>query len=387
WPQYFTKILTMIAAGTTPDVMDVATEGVQLFAGKGLSQPIDDYVKQDQAAIQEYFSDVHPVLVEAMMYQGHLYQLPHDWNSRYVYLNTKLFQDAKVAFPASDWDKDAFYKTTQSLTKQGGGPPYGFGWENRLMGGWLHWVVMNGSNLLSEDHWPGGDWLWNTFYKDDPTAKGHKGGWHWGEPTANAAANVEALDFLVQMAKENLTPAVQVGGGSLLEGFFTSNKLAMTPGGGFWAGGLHQAGMKPDAFDIQVFPKWKTQRNVFGTAGLALMQKAKDKDLAWEYMKYRIRKDVIGVILADNSSTPPRRSMMTAERYAPTGPKNWQEYYAAIEKFPSLPLPTPPWYQELNTIVTKYTSLIMTFSQSPKDGLENMQKDLDAAYKTFQSGG
>jgi ABC-type glycerol-3-phosphate transport system substrate-binding protein len=76
WDGFFVKILTMIAAGTTPDLAYIATEGVQQFAAKGLSYPLDAYVQKDKAALMGYFADVHPTLVEAMMYQGSLYQLP-----------------------------------------------------------------------------------------------------------------------------------------------------------------------------------------------------------------------------------------------------------------------------------------------------------------------
>jgi multiple sugar transport system substrate-binding protein len=75
WSNFFAKILTMVAAGTPPDVCVVATEGAQLFAER-LAQPLDDYVRRDAAELQDFFDDVHPSLVEAFMYQGSLFQLP-----------------------------------------------------------------------------------------------------------------------------------------------------------------------------------------------------------------------------------------------------------------------------------------------------------------------
>jgi ABC-type glycerol-3-phosphate transport system substrate-binding protein len=35
----------------------------------------------------------------------------------------------------------------------------------------------------------------------------------------------------------------------------------------------------------------------------------------------------------------------------------------------------------MNTIFLKYTDLAMTSQQSPKQALDNMQRDLEAAYK------
>ena len=88
WSQFFAKILTLVAAGTPPDVCYVATEGVQLFADR-LGEPLDRYVQRDKADMQDYFSDVHASLVEAAMYEGSLFQIPIDFNAANVYYNTQ----------------------------------------------------------------------------------------------------------------------------------------------------------------------------------------------------------------------------------------------------------------------------------------------------------
>lgn len=381
WNEYFSKILTMMATGTVPDLMSVATEGTQLFAGQNLSAPLDDYVKRDADALKEFFADVHPSLVEAMMYEGSLYQLPFDWNAANMYLNTKMLGDAGLSYPEAGWTKDDFYTYAKAMTKTDGGPPFGYGWVNRLWGGWMPWIFVNDSNLLTEERAPGGEWLWETFYPNDESAQGRGGGWRWSAPQANALANIEALEFVVQLSQEGLNPAVSAGGGDLLQGFFTSNSLGMTPAGGFWAGGLSNAGMPADGFDVQLFPKWKTQRHQFGTAGYVMMDKSEVKDLAWEYMKYYVTKDTMQVFFKDNPTTPSRRSMMTAEQYATTGPAHWQVFYDTLDKNPdTAPIPAPPQSNEMTSIFMKYTDIAMTGGQDPKSALDSMQKDLEALF-------
>jgi multiple sugar transport system substrate-binding protein len=382
WNEYFSKLLTMVASGTVPDLTTVATEGTQLFAGQGLATPLDDYVKNDAANIQEYFTDVHPALVESMMYEGNLYQLPQDFNAANMYINTKTFSDHGIEYPAADWTKDQFYDIAKTITKEGGGPPFGYAWVNRLWGGWMPWIFVNGSNLLTEEKAPGGEWLWDTFYKDDPAAKERGGGFRWNAPQANSDANVEALEFMVQMAQEKITPSPEAGGGGLLQGLFTSGQVATTPAGGFWAGGLHNAGMKTDQFDVQLFPKWKSQRHQFGAAGLVMFEKSENKDLAWEYIKHHVSKPMMETFFQGNPTTPTRRSMMTAERYAETGPAHWQVFYDTLEKNPdTAPIPAPPSSNEMTAVFMKYTSLAMNFQQDPKTALDNMQKDLEGIVK------
>jgi ABC-type glycerol-3-phosphate transport system substrate-binding protein len=183
------------------------------------------------------------------------------------------------------------------------------------------------------------------------------------------------------LQKEGLSPTADLGGGSSIQGFFTGGKLAMTPAGGFWAGGLHTAGMKPESFDVQLFPKWKNQRHQFGTAGFVIMKQAQNKDLAWEYIKHTINKDVMTTFFEGNNTTPVRRSMMTAERYASTGPQHWQVFYDTLDKHPdTAPIPAPPESNPMTTIFTKYSGLAMTQEMTPKAALDAMQKDLEALW-------
>lgn len=375
---FFAKVLTLIASGTIPDLMTVATEGTQLFAAEGLTAPLDDYVNRDKEEMREFFSDVHPSLVEAMMYEGSLYELPQNFNAANMYLNTSLLEQHGIEHPPADWTKDQFYDIAKTVTKAGGGPPFGYAWTNRMWGGWMPWIFVNGSNLLTEARAPGGEWMWDTFYADVPDIGDRGGGWRWEAPQANDPKNVEALEFLVQMAEEGITSAVSEGGGDLLQGFFTSNNLGMTPAGGFWAGAMHQAGMAPDAFDVQLFPKWKSQRHQFGTGGLVMFGSSQSKDLAWEYMKYYVSVPTMEIFFAENTNTPTRRSMMTDERYSSTGPVHWNVFYDTLDEHPdTAPIPAPPQFNEVSAAFLRHTGAAMSLQTSPKDALDAMQRDLE----------
>ena len=378
WEEFFSKVLTQLAAGDPPDITFVATEGTQLFAEEGIAVPLDDYVKRDEEEMREYFSDVHPTLVEAMMYEGSLYELPIDFNAANMYYNTGLLEEAEFDHPDPNWTKDDFYNIAKAFR---GKAAAGYNWVNRLWGSWTPWIFNNESNLLTEERAPGGDWLWDTFYKDEPDAKNRGGGWRWEEPKANAAANVEALEFMLELQRENIAPKPDLGGGETLQGFFASDKIAMTPGGGFWAGGLSAAGMEPGSFDVQLFPRWKSQRHLFGTAGYMIMEASENKDLAWEYIKFLASKEAMNIELEGNFSTPTRKSMMTAERYAQTGPEHWQVFYDTLTEHPdTAPIPAPPQANPMTTIFTSYTSQAATGSKTAKQVLDAMQRDLEELF-------
>jgi ABC-type glycerol-3-phosphate transport system substrate-binding protein len=377
WNDFFTKILTQIAAGNAPDIAYVATEGVQLFAQKKLAHPLDDYIKRDKDQLQAYFSDVHPSLVEAMMYEGSLYELPTDFNAGNMYFNTSLLEKSGLQLPSSSWTMDDFHGLATGLKSNSGAIP--FDWVVRLWGSWTSFMYANGGNLVSEGKFDGGDWLWRQFYGSDPAAKGRAGGWKWGAPTANSDAVVESLDYMVELANGGLSAKPDVGGGGTLQGLFASNKIGMSIGGGFWAGGLHNAGMPDGSYDVQFFPKWKTQRHLFGTGGYGLFESSKNKDLAWEFLKSLVDPAGINILTSGNSTTPARRSMMTADRYAGTGPKNWNVFYDTLDKLPNTaPIPAPPYYNAMANALNQRTTQAMS-SGNARQALDGLQQDLETA--------
>lgn len=381
------KMLSLIAAGEVLDLGSAATEATQLYAGQGLSLALDEYVQADEGELQEYFSDVHPALIEAMMYEGSLYQLPQNFNAANMFYNTALFAEAGYDHPAEDWTIDQFLEIAQAITKRnasGETEVFGYAWTNRLWGSWMPWIFVNGGGLLTEERAPGGEWLWEKFYADDPAAEGRGGGWRWTAPKANDPANVEALEFVAMLTAEGIAPAIELGGGQTLQGFFTSGVLGMTPAGGFWAGGLHNAGMENGAFDVQLFPKWKSQRHQFGTGSHFIFSESPNKELAWQFKKLYISKpgmEAHATYSPVYRSTPSRRSMCTAEAYETTGPAHWQVFYDTLDKHPdTAPIPAPPISNPMTTLFTNYTGRAMTGELTPQAALDGLQTELEELF-------
>ena len=379
WNDFFAKILTQIAAGAPPDIVGVATEGVQLMAAKDLAIPMDDYVKRDMAELKEMFADVDPILIEGLMYDGHLFELPVNFNAGNMFYSTKLFQQAGLERPGENWTMDDFHGYAKKIAAL---PDVNaFDWVVRLWGSWTSFMYANGGNLLEEQRFDGGSWLWDAAYANNPTVKSRKGGWKWGAPTANSPATVEALQYMIDLRKDGLSPSPDVGGGGTLQGLFAASRIGMTIGGGFWAGGLHNAAMTPDSFDVQYFPKWKEQKHLFGVVGNAILKSSKNQDLAWEVVKQLSAPDAFDLQFPGNDTTPVRRSLMTAERYKSTGPEHWNVFYDTLTKFENTtPIPAPPYYNALANALNRRTTQAIA-SGDAKGALDGLQMDLEAAAK------
>ncbi len=377
-----TKILATLAAGNPIDIGFACTEVTHLYAGEGLAQPMTSRIMDEADDFKEYYADTSPVLSETMLYEGDVYQLMDNFNAANMFLNKNLLEQAGLEFPDEEWTKDDFVEMARAMTGIDGS--FGYGWTNRFWGSWMPWIFVNDTNVLVEEKAPGGEWFWDTFYADEPRAEGRGGGYRWPAPQANNPAMVETLEFVVSLTQEGLTPQVEIGGGRTLEGFFTSNKLGMTPAGGFWSGALARSGMELGTFDAQFWPSWKSQRHQLGVCGPWILDGSGKEDHAWDFLRHYKKREVqetLGYFTPYIRTTPTRRSLCNAEAFANTGVENWHVFYDTVDERPDTgPIAQPVFVVELTNIFVRYTSLATSGEQTPKEALDNMQAEMEDLY-------
>ncbi|HWC24391.1 MAG TPA: sugar ABC transporter substrate-binding protein [Flexivirga sp.] len=380
WGDFFAKILTMVAAGTPPDVVNVATEGAQLFASR-LAHPLDDYVKQDTSEMRDYFSDVHPALIDAFMYRGSLFQLPDNFNAGNVFMNTKALRKAGFDYPPENWTKDDFVRMLRAIKRTSGHHVVPFYWTNRMWGGVTPWLYTNNTSILKQTEAAGGEWLWDTFYSGAAGARGRGGGPLWLEAQADSAPVEETFEFLRELITDGLASSPAQGGGNTLVPQFASGRVAMTVAGGYWVDGLHQAGIPNDVYDVQYMPKWKSQNAQFGAAGWSIMKTSEKKDAAWEWLKFCVSREGMGITYPIPNNTPTRRSMCNGTFYGKEGPKHWKVFYDTLDDFPGTrPIPAPPNESAIELALDKNTINAVTGGpRQLKSALRSLQGDLSRA--------
>lgn len=113
---YYTKIQTMIAGNTAPDLMWLSQEYVANFADNSAILDITDQVAalSDMPAAQ--LDDYYPGSIAVARYNDGLYGLP--WISQPVvlYYNPAMFEAAGIAPPDESWTWDTFKEAAQKLT-------------------------------------------------------------------------------------------------------------------------------------------------------------------------------------------------------------------------------------------------------------------------------
>jgi multiple sugar transport system substrate-binding protein len=160
-PDLRTKVKTMFAAGTPPDLFYLPPDMMPELANLELIRPIDDYVQRevettyaaspgstqaDWAALadagtpvhaedllsskhayrngQEWLDDFWPVLLRAYRYdiasgqvgEGKLYGLPKDFTTPVAYVNLDLFEAAGVEVPYGGWTWDQYADACRKIT-------------------------------------------------------------------------------------------------------------------------------------------------------------------------------------------------------------------------------------------------------------------------------
>ncbi len=377
WADFFAKILTMVAAGTPPDVCVVATEGAQLFAER-LAEPLDEFIKRDAAQVQDYFDDVHPSLIEAFMYKGSFYQMPIDFNAANMYFNTEAMRRAGVPYPAADWSHQDFLTMARQMRQAAGSGFVPFYWTNRLWGGIVPWLYINDTSFLTEKKSPGGEWLWDRFYPDH---KGeYSGGFLWEGSNASDPRVAESFEFVRALVEEGLGTSPAQGGGNELVGQFSGGSIGMTPAGGFWVQGLSEAGLTPQDYDVAYFPKWRTQRHQFGAAGYAILRTSERKDEAWEWVKFCTSREGMQLAFPSPNTTPTRRSMCNEALYSQKGPAHWKVFYDTLDQLPCAPIPAPPQQAAVETALIKNVLGAVTGSAAALPAaLERLDEDLTRA--------
>ncbi len=144
--QYDDKLLTLLAAGTAPDVFKTLFGKFGAFGALGVYTPLDDYVKKYPEITQ--FDDFFTNHIEGCMINGQLMALPNDGAPEGIWYNVDMFDAAGQDYPNWDWTWDTLTEVAQTLTQKDGditvqngvGQPF-----------WLETIWSNGGEILNED--------------------------------------------------------------------------------------------------------------------------------------------------------------------------------------------------------------------------------------------
>ncbi|MEK4344365.1 sugar ABC transporter substrate-binding protein [Paenibacillus sp. FSL P4-0184] len=333
------KLAAGFGATNPPDVMymwDFPTYHQSL-------EPLDSYSSKDKELNIE---DFYPGLFNYGKIDGKLYGIPAGFTTRVVYYNKKLFDDAKIPYPKDGWTWKEFQDIAAKLSDKSK-KQYGFGVraENDTYD-LQSFVWSNGSSFISDD---------------GKTIEGFM----------NSKETAESIQMLGDMVKNG--SAVLTGGKGQQSGddIFKAGKIAMWESGIWPLESFKTAGINVGTVEIPAFPG-KPVKGVLAESALSIAKDSKQKDLAWEFVKFYVSNDSIKMRVADL----PVRVSVVNELKKDQDPL-YKPYYTMLERSSNTPafLLNPKW-NEVNRQLSAAVEAVMHGS--------NAQEVLNQAVKDSQ---
>jgi multiple sugar transport system substrate-binding protein len=143
---FYTKLQTMFAAGTPPNLSSFQGWEWQPYADKNLLQPIDDWIVRDN--VTAVYPSGYTSVDQSTKRGGKTYLIPLQAATMVMFYAKKLFDDAGVAYPTDDWTFEEFVETAKKLTDAGKGT---FGYQ--VNGNWyrdIGWIVGTGKREFDQ---------------------------------------------------------------------------------------------------------------------------------------------------------------------------------------------------------------------------------------------
>lgn len=249
--QYFTKLQTLIAGGTAPDVYELNFENFVSYASKGVLANLDDLASADPGFVDRFY----PRAYEAFSLNGVQYGLPESFSDVVLFYNKDLFDAAGLDYPSADWTWQDELAAAQKLTDPATGvwgsySPVQF-WE------FYKTAAQNGCSVFNADR---------------------------TQVTINEPGCVEALTWMVDKINTYKIAPTDADMAGVSDGdLFKQGKIAMWRTGIWMFAGIADA---PFAWDIALEPGNTQKAHHFFANGVVLAESGAHKDAAWEWAKF-----------------------------------------------------------------------------------------------------
>lgn len=347
WVSVFQEVSTRLAGGEPIDSANIATEGMLLFAERGVIEPLDPYIAQDKATLDSFYSDVNAPMLAAFRQldnlHGHTYYIPYVYNVMSIWYNRGLFSKHKLPTPAPGWTWADFEKAATAIASEPGVLGYAIG--TPVPGPFTDvypWVLTNGGQILTADQ---------------------------SKCVANNAAAIEAATFVRGLVAKKV---VNAPGGTYNEfAEIAADKLGMF-GGGTWP--YNDIPLPPAQMSqklaIAPWPRQAANGTPVGLAGFPMFKATRNKKALWEFIKFTISEEFQGTHVVPFSGGMPIRKSASATqaKLLPPG----AGYFADELSYSTQIVGVPNGSAVENEISTVWEQ-ILTGSVTPAAGMATME--------------
>jgi multiple sugar transport system substrate-binding protein len=257
WDSYWTKLKTLLSAGTPPEVFAMDAPLYLDYQSRGVLLNLQPYLDKNP----DMLKGVYPQTLEAYKTPDGMYGLPRDFQTIALFYNKDMFDAAGVAYPTGDWTYDDLRAAAKQLTiTDSDGKVTQFGiysdlWDMELI--WSEAIWAYGGDIINADHT-------KTLI---------------AEPQALQAWQLFHDMMFVDKSWPTSTTASEYGDDPFLAGV-----AAMTTIGHWAVPGYSEVGFN---WDVAPMPKGPAgQATSVNSAGFVVGKASKNPDAAFEFLKY-----------------------------------------------------------------------------------------------------
>ncbi|MEL5200908.1 sugar ABC transporter substrate-binding protein [Serratia ureilytica] len=255
--QYFVKLDSAAAGGVAPDIFWINMPYFVQYAKNGIMEPLAPYIKDSGLQLD----DVVASSVKAYQYDGQQMAIPRDVDSIAVWYNKKLFDQAGVSYPTSDWSWDDLKNKATALKSGLKGAAFPLVMDLSIDGqdSYMNLLFQNGNHIVPKD----------------------------GQPTDIANdKSIWVYQQLQGMMKDGLMPSAQQMSEVKTENIFQSNRAAMVYAGSWLAAPFTNNPLINDHIGVVMMPKIERQSGVAHSLAFAMSAKSAHKQAAWKYIAF-----------------------------------------------------------------------------------------------------
>lgn len=257
------KYMLALTNKTAPDVMACALDWVTTFGSAGLLEPLDEYIAKDSLDVTQYVEGAN----QASTIGGKLYGLPFRSETHVLFYNKDILEAAGYSKAPETWEE--VKEVAAACTKDG---VYGYGLcgtnYSNFSFQYINMLRSSGGELLSADN-----------------AKSEFG-------SDVAVQTAQTYKDLMAYAPASLLENDNVANRTL----FASGKIAMYCSGIYDVEVIQETNPELNFACAMIPTANGAERNtILGGWSVAVAGSSKEKEAAWEFVKFLTRPDVAAI--------------------------------------------------------------------------------------------
>jgi multiple sugar transport system substrate-binding protein len=258
WDSYWTKLKTLLAANTPPDIFAIDAPYYLDYQSKDTLLSLQSYID----AAPTIFDGVYPQTLQAYQTPDGYFGIPRDFQTIVLFYNKDMFDAANLSYPTTEWTWEDLRTAALALTKDNNGDgktdQYGYTFDMWDMEpGWSEAIWSYGGDIISADHT-------KTLI---------------GSPEARQAWQLLYDMTFVDKSVPDANTSGQYG-----QDLFMAGVAAMMPMGHWAVPAYSEANFKWDVAPMPAGPAGRfTSVN---SAGFVIAKGSKQPDAAWQFLKF-----------------------------------------------------------------------------------------------------